>query len=115
MFVRKKSFTNRDGSKRVYAQICHSRRVDGVSKHDVLFDLGRIDLPEGKAKLNEVVKILVNASEDISFLDVMKDLKAHDALEYVYRKVSQARSYPFTQPTIFLTYGLHVHFTSLSR
>ena len=82
MFVRKKSFTNRDGSKRVYAQICHSRRVDGVSKHDVLFDLGRIDLPEGKAKLNEVVKILVNASEDISFLDVMKDLKAHDALEY---------------------------------
>jgi hypothetical protein len=82
MFLRQKKFTNKDGSVRTYAQIVHSKKVDGVTKHTVLMDLGRIDEAEGKHRLESATKAMVKACESIDFLDVAKDLKSHDAKEY---------------------------------
>ena len=91
MFLRQKKFKNKDGSERIYAQLCHSTKVDGVSKHKILLDLGRIDKIEGKEKLEALTRTLAKACETIHLLDMSKDLKAHDALEfgphYIFSKV----------------------------
>jgi len=91
MFLRSKTFKNKDGTKRVYAQIVASRRVNGSSRHVTLLDLGRMDQVEDRKKVDDLIRCLVRATDSIDFLNVNSDLKANDAKEFgtslIFRRV----------------------------
>ena len=91
MFIKKKKFKNKDGSERVYAQVCKSKRVDGKPKTFVLYDLGRIDTPEGQKLFRDFSRCILNASEELEFFDAKNHLRCDDTKEfgthYVFKRL----------------------------
>ena len=91
MYIRKKNFKNKDGSERVYAQICESKRIDGKPKQFILLDFGRIDTEEGQIKFNTFCNLILKQSNQHHFLDLKKDLSSRDTqelgTELVFRRI----------------------------
>lgn len=62
MFVREKSFKNKDGSLRTYLQLIESVRAEGKVRQRVIADLGRLeDLQKGQ--LDRLIEGLVKYSK----------------------------------------------------
>jgi len=81
MYIKKKNFKNKDGSERVYAQICESKRINGKPKQFVLLDFGRIDTEEGEIKFNTFCSLVLKQSSKYHFLDLGKDLSSKNTQE----------------------------------
>lgn len=90
MFVRTKSFFNKDGSKRVYLQIVRNVWENNKSHQKVVCTLGRLkDLKEGR--IDSLLKGLARFSEKLQVLEVSTELLAKEDKEYgaplVFRKL----------------------------
>ena len=91
MLFRSKKFKNKDGSERVYAEIVESRRIGGSPRNVSLLNLGRVDTPDGKRRLESLTKCLVKNSDELRLLDLSSDLKAEWSKSYgpalIFRRV----------------------------
>jgi len=90
MFIRKKTFYRRDGTKREYLQIVKSCREKGKVHQKVICNLGRLeDLKKGS--IDTLIQGLSKFSEKLTVIDTGKDLLARDAKEYgaplIFRRV----------------------------
>ena len=81
MFVRTKTFVNKDGSKRVYLQIAKSVWENGKPHQRVICTLGRLkDLKKGG--FDTLIRGLSKFSERLEVVEISKDLLAKDDKEY---------------------------------
>jgi len=62
MFIRKKTFTNKDGTTREYLQLVESYRVNGRSRQRVIANLGRLEDLQG-GQLDRLIENLTRFSE----------------------------------------------------
>lgn len=78
MYVRSKSFRNKDGSTRTYLQLVKGERVGGKIRQRVVANLGRLeDLKEGK--LDELIEALARFSAREWIISRAKELEATSA------------------------------------
>jgi len=91
MFLKKLVLKNKDNTTRTYAQFVESYRVGGKIRQRVLYHLGRLDTPEGQAKIRTMGEALLEASHRSSVFHSLKDLKAESSLQcgpaLVFKKV----------------------------
>ena len=81
MFIRTKTFFNKDGSKRVYLQIAKSVWENGKPRQRVICTLGRLkDLKRGD--IDTLIKGLGRFSEKLKVIEISKDLFAREDKEY---------------------------------
>lgn len=81
MFVRTKTFSNKDGSKRIYLQIVRNVWENNRSHQKVVCTLGRLkDLKEGR--IDSLLKGLARFSEKLEVLEISRDLLAKEDKEY---------------------------------
>ena len=81
MFIRTKTFFNKDGSKRVYLQIAKSVWENGKPRQKVICTLGRLkDLKKGD--IDTLIKGLGRFSEKLKVIEISKDLFAREDKEY---------------------------------
>lgn len=81
MFVRTKTFVNKDGSKRIYLQIAKSVWENGKPHQRVICTLGRLkDLKRGG--MDTLIRGLSKFSEKLEVVEISKDLLAKDDKEY---------------------------------
>jgi len=81
MFVRTKTFVNKDGSKRIYLQIAKSVWENGKPHQRVICTLGRLkDLKRGG--MDTLIRGLSKFSEKLEVVEISKDLLAKDDKDY---------------------------------
>ncbi|TKJ44632.1 IS1634 family transposase [Candidatus Aerophobetes bacterium Ae_b3b] len=81
MFVRTKTFVNKDGSKRVYLQIAKSVWENGKPHQRVICTLGRLkDLKRGG--IDTLIRGLGKFTDKLQVIEISKDLLAKDDKEY---------------------------------
>jgi len=81
MFIRKKTFYRRDGTKREYLQIVKTCREKGKVHQKVICNLGRLEDLK-KRSIDTLIQGLSKFSEKLTVIDTGKDLLARDAKEY---------------------------------
>lgn len=82
MYLRTKTFKNKDGSTREYLYVVESRRISGKMKQIVVATLGRLDVikeRESIEKLSEKLSQFLNRSK---LIDLAADIKAEWSKEY---------------------------------
>ncbi len=82
MFIRKKSFKNKDGTRRVYAEIVESNRIGGKPVSTTLLNLGRIDTPEGAKRFENLCRNFVKNSDELDILNPREDLRNESSKSY---------------------------------
>jgi transposase len=81
MFVRTKTFVNKDGSKRVYLQIAKSVWENGKPRQKVICTLGRLkELKKGS--IDMLIQGLAKFSEKLTVIEASKDLLGESSKDY---------------------------------
>jgi hypothetical protein len=84
MFIREQKIRNKNGSVRTYLQICESVRLGGKPRPIVLMNLGRIDNKEGKGRVENLARLIIESSKIYSFLNVESDIETEWNKNYGY-------------------------------